>query len=501
MRVQAATCHYAADAARVLLARSRSYLQTASAPIFAVIDQRLPPPAVMATAVADVARCHCAPTVPARAYFRFDVNGASAGGPLTLVSAANDGAPVDTMRLRQALRRTLGMLASGTGVIAAAVTAGNDDWDPLRAVAVESAIFADGHVRAVYGYTLDPTDFVEQVIRPVFNGPSLFSWWQSDTNRRRNTDLAALAVFDGANQSLNRTRQVPTECYGLSAPDSAMANVLVFLDIAPATAAHWASNYTTSSQLPILAAFLAVTLGCGAAATIAARRESELASLRSDFVTSVSHELRMPLAQILLSGETLSRGRARTQSERDDAADAIVREAQRLTSLVDNVLHFSRVEHRNVHVAPERVDLTGFIDEIIADMAPLAANANVILRHTIPPGAEATLDPRAFRQVFYNLLDNAMKYGPRCQTITIGAQSVGTGVRLWVEDQGSGIPSGSESIVFQPFVRLERDRNRAVAGSGLGLAVVRELVRGHTGRIRVEPVPGGGARFVIDLPR
>jgi two-component system phosphate regulon sensor histidine kinase PhoR len=220
----------------------------------------------------------------------------------------------------------------------------------------------------------------------------------------------------------------------------------------------------------------------------------------------------MPLAHILLSAETLSLHRARSDAERDDAADAIVRETQRLASLVDNVLFFSRIEHHTLTVSPEPVDLTTYLADIVTDIRPLAEAAGVTLVSEVaacsPP---AFIDPRSFRQVLYNLIDNAIKYGPRGQRITVGAGPAAasapptdaagpTRVRIWVSDQGFGIPGGHERTIFDPFVRLERDRGRSVAGSGLGLAVVRELVQRHDGQIWVEPVPGGaGALFVIDV--
>jgi signal transduction histidine kinase len=260
--------------------------------------------------------------------------------------------------------------------------------------------------------------------------------------------------------------------------------------------------------VPILAALLISLLACGGAAALAARREGELSKLREQFVASVSHELRMPLAHILLSAETLSLQRARSQDERDEAADAIVREAQRLASLVDNVLFFSRIEHHALNVAPEPVDLAGYLDDVLADLRPLAEAACVTLTCEVASGLPpAFIDSRAFRQVLYNLIDNAIKYGPRGQRIIVGArpaaassESEASRVRIWVGDQGLGIPAGSEKIIFEPFVRLDRDRARSVAGSGLGLAVVREIVRKHEGQIWVEAVPGGvGTLFVIDV--
>jgi signal transduction histidine kinase len=213
----------------------------------------------------------------------------------------------------------------------------------------------------------------------------------------------------------------------------------------------------------------------------------------------------MPLAQILLAGETLSLDRTRSQSERDDAADSIVREAQRLTGLVDNVLFFSRIEHHNVQTMPVPTDLAEVVADIVASVAPLAAGVSASVTYAVPPHLTAVLDRSAFRQVLYNLLDNAFKYGPPGQHVAIGAAvALGTSdrVRIWVDDEGPGIPRGQESEIFEPFVRLRHDPDPAVAGSGLGLAVVRYLVTNQGGRIWVDrPPTGRGSRFILDLAR
>ena len=115
----------------------------------------------------------------------------------------------------------------------------------------------------------------------------------------------------------------------------------------------------------------------------------------------------------------------------------------------------------------------------------LSANAIVIL------------DRDALRQILLNLLDNATKYGPPGQTITVGSEIASDRARIWVEDQGPGIPHEDRRRVWEPYVRLNREAESATGGSGIGLSVVRELVELHGGRTRVEGAPGGGARIVI----
>jgi signal transduction histidine kinase len=516
------TCVRAADAARTLLTRGQHLLEAAAAPVFAVTGGRAPtgdtialvPPSALSAAEDRVRQCHCAIPLPATSYFRFEALGNKiAPGRLTMYPVR-----ADSMGLRDAVRRATISLTYD-GVIAAAVTRTPTDTDTLRAVAVISPTFGpDGRLRAVYGMLVSPAAFAEATLLPAFDGPPLMAMQSVDGRVYTNREMVNLQVLDYRETMLLKTGEIPADawvpkawghwCEGMAPTTPRMANLMVHLGMPPTIGDRMTLNNVAASRVPILAALLISLLACGAAAALAARREGELAALREQFVTSVSHELRMPLAHILLSAETLSLERARSQEERDEAADAIVREAQRLASLVDNVLFFSRIEHHTLTLAPEPVDPATYLDEVLADLRTMADAASVTLTCEVAGGTPpAFIDPRSFRQVLYNLIDNAIKYGPRGQRITVGARAAATTpdaeptrVRIWVGDQGLGIPAGSERMIFEPFVRLARDRARSVAGSGLGLAVVREIVQRHEGHIWVEPVPGGvGTLFVIDV--
>jgi signal transduction histidine kinase len=230
--------------------------------------------------------------------------------------------------------------------------------------------------------------------------------------------------------------------------------------------------------------------------------------MRSDFIASVSHELRTPLAQVRMFAETLLLGRVRTDEERRRSLQIVDQEARRLTHLVENILQFSRAERRAIRLAPAPLDLAVQVREAVECFAPIARARRVTVRTELAEGVVATVDPEALRQVLLNLLDNAVKYGPVGQTVTVSAGAGGAGegrVRVWVEDEGPGIALKDRERVWEAFVRLDRDANSAVAGSGIGLSVVRELVALHGGRVWVESgasahgAPGRGARFIVEL--
>jgi signal transduction histidine kinase len=254
------------------------------------------------------------------------------------------------------------------------------------------------------------------------------------------------------------------------------------------------------SRWPFLVSLLVLTAGLVGVALLQIRRQEELARLRTDFVSGVSHELRTPLAQIRMFAETLRLGRVRNDQERQRSLEVIDQEARRLTHLVENVLQFSRQERSSSRLTPERVEVAPLLRDAIETFAPLAEARQVHLHADLIDGIYAVVDRGALRQMLLNLLDNAVKYGPAGQTVTVGLDRQDARVRVRVDDEGPGIPAGERERIWDPFIRCKRDANSAVAGSGIGLAVVRELVTLQGGRAWSEAAPGGGARFVLDLP-
>ncbi|MBI4410083.1 MAG: HAMP domain-containing histidine kinase [Gemmatimonadetes bacterium] len=253
------------------------------------------------------------------------------------------------------------------------------------------------------------------------------------------------------------------------------------------------------SRLPFLLGLLLLTCVLVGIAFVQLRKETELARLHADFVSGVSHELRTPLAQIRLFAETLLLGRTRSEDERRRSLEIIDNEAKRLTQLVENVLLFSRNGHGQARITREPSELARLIQSATDAFAPLARPRGTRFRVDLERGVHASVDAGALRQMLLNLLENAVKYGPPNQEVLVGMALFGERARIWVDDAGPGIPRRQRQRVFEPFHRLER-HSGSVGGSGIGLAVVRELVRLHDGRVWIEDAPGGGARFVLEIP-
>src|SRR3989475_9770034 len=174
------------------------------------------------------------------------------------------------------------------------------------------------------------------------------------------------------------------------------------------------------SNLPMLLSLLALTAGLVVAALLQLRREYELSRLRADFVSGVSHELRTPLAQIRMFSETLLLGRVRSDEERLRSLEIIDQESRRLAHLVENLLHFSRSERRLARLSPAPAPLAPLLREAAESFAPLAAARSVTLCTALADAVVASVDADALRQMLLNLLDNAVKYGPAGQTVTLG---------------------------------------------------------------------------------
>jgi len=319
--------------------------------------------------------------------------------------------------------------------------------------------------------------------------------------------LGSVIVADADGNELYRSPVQYEPTYAARDSVEGMGGMRVYVALRPDMAPKLIIGGMPRSPLPLLLTLLALTAGLIVVALLQLAREYELARLRADFVSGVSHELRTPLAQIRMFSETLLLGRVRSEGERVRSLEIVDQEARRLTHLVENLLHFSRSERQVTRLSPAPAALAPLVREAVEGFAPLATTRGVNLRTELADGVVAPVDAEALRQMLLNLLDNAVKYGPAGQTVTVGLAATDGQARIWVEDAGPGIPAADRERIWERFWRLERDRGSSVAGTGIGLSVVRELVALHGGRAWAEDPPNGtggaaaaGARFVIELP-
>jgi len=279
---------------------------------------------------------------------------------------------------------------------------------------------------------------------------------------------------------------------------------------AASLAAHAVRRERTS--LGLLVGSLVVTImGLGLLLWLV-HRERAVSELKSELVSTVSHELKTPLSLIRMYAELMTLDRPGAVERREEYAAVLTREIDRMSRLIENVLDLSRLERGLLpETRPERTDLVLLVRDAV-DIhlrGPLAERARMEL--VLPDGpVYAEVDEEAVRLALLNLLDNAAKYGATAVEVTVSADGQGTqkvrGRALWaitVRDDGPGIPAGERKQLFERFFRGRMAVQGRERGSGIGLSLVQLVAEAHGGKITVgEPADGGkGTVFRLTLPR
>ncbi len=259
-----------------------------------------------------------------------------------------------------------------------------------------------------------------------------------------------------------------------------------------------------SSSRPQLAlmAILALVMAAGVFFVAgAAAREVRLAELKSNFVASVSHDLKTPLALIQLFAETLELGRVRTPERAVEYYRIINGEAKKLTRLIENILDFSRMEAGLRPYRQTPADLGEVTRDVIARLQSQFEQGRFAVSTRIEPGLPSVdIDTGAVQQAIENLLANAMKYSREHRDIEVAVERVGEQVSVRVTDHGIGIPANLQRRVFRKFFRVDSGLGGGPQGCGLGLAIVDHTMRGHGGSVDVESEPGQGSTFTLAFP-
>ena len=234
------------------------------------------------------------------------------------------------------------------------------------------------------------------------------------------------------------------------------------------------------------------------------QRERDAMELRATFVAGVSHELRTPLTQVRMYAEMLRLDLLTSPAERARALQVIEKEAERLRLLIERALWFVRSgQAPAVGVAAGPVAVHAAVDRAMDTMLAIAADRQVHWQVSVEPGLAVYLAADDLHQVLLNLFDNAVKYGPVGQTITVTARREGASARLVVTDQGTGISAAEEALIWQPF-RRGRQAEETTTGTGIGLAVVRDIIERAGGSATVGHASaaeaGIGATIAITVP-
>ncbi len=231
----------------------------------------------------------------------------------------------------------------------------------------------------------------------------------------------------------------------------------------------------------------------------AATKESRLNALRSELVANVSHELKTPLSVVRMFTEMLLTKRVRSPDKERQYLEIILRESERLSALIENVLDFSALERGKQTFQMRQGDLAELVQRAIETFRARLEHGGLEVkldqRSEIP---EIRFDEHAILLAVMNLLDNAVKYGGETGPIEVVLELGRRHVYVRVRDHGPGIPEGEHRRVFERFYRVRRDSQ--TRGSGIGLALVKRIVEAHGGRAWAENAPGGGALVSFSLP-
>ncbi|MBM3312510.1 MAG: hypothetical protein FJY80_13505, partial [Candidatus Aminicenantes bacterium] len=232
-------------------------------------------------------------------------------------------------------------------------------------------------------------------------------------------------------------------------------------------------------------------------------REAEATRLKTEFVQTISHELKTPLTLIRLYGETLQRQPALADKERLGAYEIITKESERLSHLINNVLDFSRIEMGRKEFAFRSGDLAETVRATFESYRYHLEKKGFAIKAEIAADLpEATFDAEAVASVLVNLLSNAMKFSPGAKEVAVRLRRDGGEAVLEVEDQGVGISPSEAGRIFQKFYRIptRTGAGSGATGSGLGLTIVKHIVEAHGGWVEVRSEPGKGSLFAVHLP-
>ncbi len=222
--------------------------------------------------------------------------------------------------------------------------------------------------------------------------------------------------------------------------------------------------------------------------------------VRQEFLSNISHELRTPLTSILAFVETLEDGGIEDKENNMRFLSVIRRNAERMHSLIADILELSLIESGNVTVEIREVKLFPAVQDVFNSLSAKAGERGIDLSNRVPDGTTIRADSVRLEQMLVNLVDNAIKFNRENGSVIVGYERTNDRNIISVADTGEGILPEHSQRIFERFYRADSSRSRAIGGTGLGLAIVKHLARLQGGEVSVHSILGSGTTFRIDLP-
>ena len=260
-------------------------------------------------------------------------------------------------------------------------------------------------------------------------------------------------------------------------------------------------NLRRNVYILIVAVVMVVLFLGGFMAIRSTAKEVELARLKSEFVSTVSHEFRTPLMSIRYLSEMLDGGRVKGEDKKKIYYGKINKESERLSRLIENMLDFSKIEAGMKEYKFEDLSVKEMVTEVSDRFKEYMADKKMTLECEIQePLLAIHADKEAISRALFNLLDNAVKYSGKNPVIHLRAFFKGEAVFLEVQDMGAGISKDDQKKVFEKFYRSSHPASKSIEGSGIGLTLVDHIVKAHGGRVTIESDLGQGTRVTLKLP-
>jgi len=342
---------------------------------------------------------------------------------------------------------------------------------------------------------VDPDILINDVVRPVLG--------QQTEGASRSVALSVEVLPFMTAQAL-RTRQTlalgPDVIFVRTFP-SPFSFLLMKATVTSGGLGDLARNRVRLMTWAFALTMIALAVGL-ASVLIWARARARLARLQTDFVANVTHELKTPLTGIKSLAETIQLGRVSSPERRDEFLESIVKETDRLSRLINNVLDFARLERGTQRMRFERLDLAELAaDAVEAFKATLPEEEAAAIRLTLPDKAVlATVDCDSIQRALWNLLDNAEKYSRPPRQIDVSLSAADGHATLAVRDNGIGLAPSQLPRIWRKFYRVDSSLASETQGAGLGLPLVRAYIEAHGGTVHVQSKPGEGSTFSIELP-
>ena len=226
----------------------------------------------------------------------------------------------------------------------------------------------------------------------------------------------------------------------------------------------------------------------------------QLNSMRRDFISNLSHELRTPVSVIRANSETLLDGALENKKDAKSFAKAILHNSERLSSMVSDLIDLSRIEYGDLKLNIQKIDLDHFINEFISSMKSLTKKKDIEIIYEPSKNNRVKADLQALERIMNNLIDNAFKYSEKGSSITISTEQSANQLKVMIADTGSGVSDEDKVYIFDRFYRTASARASDNKGSGLGLAIVKNLANSLDGEVGIESRKPNGSIFWFTLP-